>query len=57
MHIRIYGIAACGALKRLPPTQTRAIPGLQGETPVAQMHFALELCPCPKKTTVSVAKG
>jgi len=43
MHIRIYGIAACGPLKRLPPTQTRAIPGLQGKTPVAQMHFALEL--------------
>ena len=27
MHIRIYGIPACGPLKRLPPTQTRDIPG------------------------------
>jgi hypothetical protein len=43
MHIRIYGIAACGVLKRLPPTQTTAIPDFQGKTPVAQMHFALEL--------------
>ena len=43
MHIRIYRIAACGPVKGLPPTQTRAIPGSQGKTPVAQMHFASEL--------------
>jgi len=43
MHIRIYRIPACDPLKRLPPMQTMSIPGFQGKTPVAQMHFASEL--------------
>jgi hypothetical protein len=30
-------------LGRLPPTQTKGIPGFQRKTPVAQMHFASEL--------------
>ena len=55
MHIRIYRIPACSPLERLPPTQTRGIPSIQGKTAVAQMHFASEP-PCPRVTTVSVAK-
>jgi len=43
MHIRIYGTPASGPLKRLPPTQTRSIPGCRSKTPVAQMHFASDL--------------
>ncbi len=42
LHIRIYWTPACGSLKGLPPTQTRVIPGCQGKTPGAQMHFASE---------------
>jgi hypothetical protein len=41
--IRIYGTLADDPLGWLPPTQTKGIPGFQGKTPVAQMHFASEL--------------
>jgi hypothetical protein len=39
----------CGSWlrKMLPPTQMKVIPGCQGKTPVAQMHFASEL-PLPR---------
>jgi hypothetical protein len=41
--IRLYGISADDSLGRLPPTQTKGIPGFPSKTPVAQMHFASEL--------------
>ena len=43
MHYSRLLIPANDPLERLPPTQTRGIPGCQGKTPVAQMHFASEL--------------
>jgi len=44
MHIRIYYLISSGGFsKRLPVKQKRVIPGCQGKTPVAQMHFASEL--------------
>jgi hypothetical protein len=41
-HIRINWPAIHRAATRLPPTQMEAIPGCQGKTPAAQMHFASE---------------
>jgi hypothetical protein len=34
------------SIEKLPPLQTTVIPGFEGKTPVAQMHFALELPLC-----------
>jgi hypothetical protein len=41
--IRIHGISADDPLERLPPRQTRGIPGFHSKTPVAQMPFVSEL--------------
>jgi hypothetical protein len=56
--IRIYAIKADDLLERLPPTQTKGIPGFQGKTPVAQMHFASEfpLCQADQHITMDGQK-
>jgi hypothetical protein len=41
--IRIHGISGDDPLERLPPRQTRSIPGFHSKTPVAQMPFVSEL--------------
>jgi hypothetical protein len=41
-------------LKRLPPTQTKGLPGFRSKTPVAQMHFASELPLCRGSPSMNI---